>query len=320
MHNKPVSVAAWNELVASLQRCRLFAGVNVFASTDSISGEQVLSLNPAVTQAAKFNHPWRITARWSDTLKQYTFRVYPGFVNGVPARVSIPDPEDLTGEKRIQVELTQFPDIVIPDTRFVEAAQYGVPKYFQDMGVADGVPADEEEPPSTRALFRCDVVLSIPKLILNGDLTVVGEELKYSYTTGKQTVEVRENRARILTYAKWTPPSLGADVLGVGMDEPIADELVLGTIYLLGRSQEELEASPNEWENQYSIHVAHNVFWNLGYLADTQLLSYQGTTITPRANLTSALDALGEIGRLQALFATPYGVKPPSNLGHFWTV
>ncbi|MEI6715717.1 MAG: hypothetical protein WCO60_18345 [Verrucomicrobiota bacterium] len=319
MHNKPVDVDQWNALVDSLARCRLVGGLNVTAATDGRTGGQVISCDLATAQAGRFNHPWKIAPRWSESLRSYTFKVYPGFVNGLPARATVPDPAD--GESRVKVELTEFPEIIIPDSRWTEAAQYGVLQYFKDLGVADA-PKDGEDSAPTRLLYRCDVVLSIPKMVINGELNVEDGEVKYSYTTGNQTLDVRENRANIVTYAKWSPPEITSAAMaafGELVEEPSTDELLLGTIYLLGPSPEEVAVDASQWDS-FSVHVAHSVFWNLGYVADTQLLSYQGTTITPRTNLTSALDALGEIGRLTSLMSTPFGDKPPSNPGHYWTV
>jgi hypothetical protein len=318
---RKLDVQQWNDLVKSVQRHTLRAGTNITLGSGN-AGQYISARNAT----AGMEHPWKVTLGWDSNAEQYFLQMVPGFVNGRPAKVPMVDPDDK--KKVILVDVLEMPKVPIPNFTWIDGTQMPLRPFFSSMGVTrtssvaekldavqNGTTVTEQAP--GKGLLRCEVVLSVSKLIVNGELTGIGDEVMTSYSISGNSVDVRQNTARVHVasqYSRDQPPM----EIGPGEipQEPLVDEVRLATLYLVNDTPGMMDVTGEE-----DVYVAQSTFWNLGYVPFLTLLNYQGVTINP--NLAAAgvgiFGALAEIGRLEALMAMPFGVKPPSNAGYFWT-
>jgi hypothetical protein len=319
---RKLDVQQWNDLVKSVQRQALYQGKNITVGTGN-AGQYVSDRNAL---SSEVTHPWKITMGWDSNAEQYFLQMLPGFVNGRPAKVPMVDPKDK--KKVILVDVLEMPKVPIPNFTWIDGTQMPLRPFFTSLGVTRTSSAAEKldavqsgttitEQPPGKGLLRCEVVLTVSKLIANGELTGIGDEVMTSYSISGNSVDVRQNTARVHVasqYSRDQPPM----EIGPGEipQEPLVDEVRLATLYLVNETPGMMDVTGEE-----DVYVAQGVFWNLGYVPFLTLLNYQGVTINP--NLAAAgvgiFGALAEIGRLEALMAMPFGVKPPSNAGYFWT-
>jgi len=319
---RKLDVQQWNDLVKSVQRHTLFQGKNITVGTGN-AGQYVSDRNALNSEVT---HPWKTTLVWNSDAKQYFLQMVPGFVNGRPAKVPMVDPNDK--KKVILVDVLEMPKVPIPNFTWIDGTQMPLRPFFSSMGVTrtssgaekldavqNGTTVTEQAP--GKGLLRCEVVLSVSKLIVNGELTGIGDEVMTSYSISGNSVDVRQNTARVHIASQYSRDQPAMEI-GPGEipQEPLVDEVRLATLYLVNETPGMMDVTGEE-----DVYVAQGVFWNLGYVPFLTLLNYQGVTINP--NLAAAgvgiFGALAEIGRLEALMAMPFGVKPPSNAGYFWT-
>jgi hypothetical protein len=317
-----LDVQQWNDLVKSVQRHALFQGKNITVGAGN-AGQYVSDRNAL---SSEVTHPWKITMGWDSNAEQYFFQMVPGFVNGRPAKVPMVDPNDK--KKVILVDVLEMPKVPIPNSTWIDGTQMPLRPFFSSMGVTqtssgaekldavqNGTTVTEQAP--GKGLLRCEVVLSVSKLIVNGELTGIGDEVMTSYSISGNSVDVRQNTARVHVASQFSRDQPAMEI-GPGEipQESLVDEVPLATLYLVNDTPGIMDVTGEE-----DVYVAQGVFWNLGYVPFLTLLNYQGVTINP--NLAAAgvgiFGALAEIGRLEALMAMPFGVKPPSNAGYFWT-
>jgi hypothetical protein len=320
MQNKWIWVTRWNAVIDRLKTLRLNQGTNTVINQIQTVGQVVSAKVNAQTL-----HPWKISVKWSLLTKQYFISLQPGFVNGRSAKVSLPDAK--SPQKRTLVDLTDLPDIPVPNGMWTDGTKLPVRQFFLDLGVqqgksdqqlADAVIAGQTQAvtgAATVGLLRVDVVLSVQKLIANGEIFGVGDEVQYSYKVANNSVDVRMNTARIVLTPHWTGDQPVAPDLTGQIEESGFDEVLLATVYLLTP-----DATTTKVSGQETVYVAQSVFWNLGYQPFLTLLNYNGTTLTPKIAFGDIMSAATEISRLEAIMAQPFGVKPPSNKGYFWTL
>jgi hypothetical protein len=319
---RKLDVQQWNELVKSVQRQALFQGKNITVGTGN-AGQYVSDRNAL---SSEVTHPWKITMGWESNAEQYFLQMVPGFVNGRPAKVPMVDPKD--EKKVILVDVLEMPKVPIPNFTWIDGTQMPLRPFFSSLGVTRTSSAAEKlnavqsgttitEQTPGKGLLRCEVVLTVSKLIANGELTGIGDEVMTSYSISGNSVDVRQNTARVHVASQFSADQPAMEI-GPGEipQEPLVDEVRLATLYLVNDTPGMMDVTGEE-----DVYVAQSVFWNLGYVPFLTLLNYQGVTINP--NLAAAgvgiFGALAEIGRLEALMAMPFGVKPPSNAGYFWT-
>jgi hypothetical protein len=319
---RKLDVQQWNDLVKSVQRHALFQGKNITVGTGN-AGQYVSDRNAL---SSEVTHPWKVTMGWDSNAEQYFLQMVPGFVNGRPAKIPMVDPKD--EKKVILVDVLEMPKVPIPNFTWIDGTQMPLRPFFSSLGVTRTSSAAEkldavqsgttitEEAPG-KGLLRCEVVLTVSKLIANGELTGIGDEVMTSYSISGNSVDVRQNTARVHVASQFSRDQPAMEI-GPGEipQEPLVDEVRLATLYLVNDTPGMMDVTGEE-----DVYVAQGVFWNLGYVPFLTLLNYQGVTINP--NLAAAgvgiFGALAEIGRLEALMAMPFGVKPPSNAGYFWT-
>jgi hypothetical protein len=319
---RKLDVQQWNDLVKSVQRHALFQGKNITVGTGN-AGQYVSDRNAL---SSEVTHPWKITMGWDSNAEQYFFQMVPGFVNGRPAKVPMVDPNDK--KKVILVDVLEMPKVPIPNFTWIDGTQMPLRPFFSSLGVTRTSSAAEKlnavqsgttitEQTPGKGLLRCEVVLTVSKLIANGELTGIGDEVMTSYSISGNSVDVRQNTARVHVVSQFSGDQPAMEI-GAGEipQEPLVDEVRLATLYLVNDTPGMMDVTGEE-----DVYLAQSVFWNLGYVPFLTLLNYQGVTINP--NLAAAglgiFGALAEIGRLEALMAMPFGVKPPSNAGYFWT-
>ena len=319
---RKLDVQQWNDLVKSVQRHALFQGKNITVGTGN-AGQYVSDRNAL---SSEVTHPWKVTMGWDSNAEQYFLQMVPGFVNGRPAKIPMVDPKD--EKKVILVDVLEMPKVPIPNFTWIDGTQMPLRPFFSSLGVTRTSSAAEkldavqsgttitEEAPG-KGLLRCEVVLTVSKLIANGELTGIGDEVMTSYSISGNSVDVRQNTARVHVASQFSRDQPAMEI-GPGEipQEPLVDEVRLATLYLVNDTPGMMDVTGEE-----DVYVAQGVFWNLGYVPFLTLLNYQGVTINPNLAATGVgiFGALAEIGRLEALMAMPFGVKPPSNAGYFWT-
>ncbi len=318
---RKLDVQQWNDLVKSVQRHTLRGGTSVTVGSGN-AGQYVSARNTASTM----DHPWKVTMGWDSDAEQYFFQMVPGCVNGRPAKVPMTDPKDEA--KVILVDVLEMPKVPIPNSIWIDGTQMPLRPFFSSLGVTrtsstaekldavqSGTTITEQAP--GKGLLRCEVVLTVSKMIANGELTGIGDEVMTSYSISGNSVDVRQNTARIHVASQFSGDQPAMEI-GPGEipQEPLVDEVRLATLYLVNETPGTMDVTGEE-----DVYVAQGTFWNLGYVPFLTLLNYQGVTINP--NLAAAgvgiFGALAEIGRLETLMSMPFGVKPPSNAGYFWT-
>jgi hypothetical protein len=319
---RKLDVQQWNNLVKSVQRQTLRGGTGVTVGSGN-AGQYVSARN---NTASTMDHPWKVAVGWDSDAEQYFFQMVPGCVNGRPAKVPMTDPEDKT--KVLLVDVLEIPKVPIPNSTWIDGTQMPLRPFFTSLGVTrtsstaekldavqSGTTITEQAP--GKGLLRCEVVLTVSKMIANGELTGIGDEVMTSYSISGNSVDVRQNTARIHVASQYSRDQPAMEI-GPGEipQEPLVDEVRLATLYLVNETPGTMDVTGEE-----DVYVAQGTFWNLGYVPFLTLLNYQGVTINP--NLAAAgvgiFGALAEIGRLETLMSMPFGVKPPSNAGYFWT-
>ena len=140
-----------------------------------------MSANPT----ARFEHPWKLTARWQE---EWCVFVRPGFVNGHPATITMPQAKGGSVEVAITDEDSPY---LTPAWRnslastgvtasgvgdLVEFPGEGYPPFFKQLGVRDAalgsqaaakqpyVPQDSSASERTRELRACDIALITPRV------------------------------------------------------------------------------------------------------------------------------------------------------------
>lgn len=234
-------------------------------------------------QNGTWNHPWTVSVYWWPQRKEWEAIVRPGFVNGQAPKVHTTaarmaetpsflapitawdgaadiaqaaeladDSTQYSQDGPIWVPLYRNPFISIPG--WMPLTEY--PVYFTRRGVAaDG----------TRQLVSCDVVLHKPRNALTSDVTIPAD-LVLGSSIVTQTLGVTSDpsdRLRVFCIPQIqteTADQITADQILGTYEEPMYDELLLATIYLL--------SPPNATgaaDGSWTAFVAHKVFWNLSW-------------------------------------------------------
>lgn len=256
----------------------------------------------SLLRASGVHHPWKTTAAWSATARQFVATVETGFVNAVCPlyRTTVleqtgaggPDfgLNPLTGQPffsagifaqgsaktvavPIDVPLYLAPALTLPWQAIGPDGAGPVPDFFVNRGVPktsflpavseDGSAAPAPQIPSAYRLLRsCDLWIQQPRLALTSDIT-----LQPGPATGisnvTQTLGVRSSLDVLRIFSGALPEqSQSFDPLAGTYEEPTWDQFLISTVFALSPLNAALFSNPDP---SWQIFVRHHAFWHLAW-------------------------------------------------------
>ena len=297
----PLPLPTKGELQRTHEAGRIFQGTGVQIRRTA-NGTRVHA-----KQQGEWKHPWLVEPYWSakdDNTGEWRATVLPGFVNGRPAYIDMPDkwtdgakagPVRITNDPVPWLVLAGFNDPTASqgismdaDGNLVYGKGEGYPAFFDFLnvrlpaqgGASDDLPSD---PSRTAAIRSIDVVLTIPRIGSALDITTLNplvdnftDQLTTTYSdTYYQAVS---GRAKLTTSPEFKPlasQDINAGFLDLPMNsgDPQFDSYLVARVWMVSPLDGAgSDAVPDQTWTPYVQHgygavdgEGGGLFWNVNY-------------------------------------------------------